>query len=64
MGMLLRVYIPEDHQSAGTQRIVNLGAGIIGTMAALVLGLLIASERFAGPWTGVMTCSAPPKETS
>ena len=45
MGMLLRVYVPEDHQSADTQRIVNLGAGIIGTMAALVLGLLIASAQ-------------------
>jgi len=43
MGMLLRVYLPEHHKSADTQRIVNLGAGVIGTMAALLLGLLIAS---------------------
>ena len=45
MGMLLHLYIPQHHQSADTQRIVNLAAGIIGTMAALVLGLLIASAN-------------------
>jgi len=45
MGMLLRTYLPQSHQSADTQRIVNLGAGVIGTMAALVLGLLIASAK-------------------
>jgi len=45
IGMLLHVYIPQHHQSADTQRIVNLAAGIIGTMAALVLGLLIASAN-------------------
>ena len=44
-GMLLHVCIPQHHQSADTQRIVNLAAGIIGTMAALVLGLLIASAN-------------------
>jgi hypothetical protein len=45
LGMVLRSRLPEHHQSADTQRIVNLGAGIIGTMAALVLGLLIASAK-------------------
>jgi hypothetical protein len=45
LGTLVRSYLPEHHQSADTQRIVNLGAGIIGTMAALVLGLLIASAK-------------------
>jgi len=45
LGMLLNAYLPPNHQSADTQRIVNLGAGIIGTMAALVLGLLIASAK-------------------
>jgi len=45
VGMLLHLYIPQHHQSADTQRIVNLAAGIIGTMAALVLGLLIASAN-------------------
>jgi hypothetical protein len=45
LGTLVRSHLPEQHQSADTQRIVNLGAGIIGTMAALVLGLLIASAK-------------------
>lgn len=45
VGMFLRSRLPEHHQSAETQRIVSLGAGIIGTMAALVLGLLIASAK-------------------
>jgi hypothetical protein len=45
LGMILRRRLPEHHQSADTQRVVNLGAGIIGTMAALVLGLLVASAK-------------------
>jgi hypothetical protein len=45
LGMSLRAHLPEHHQSADSQRIVNLGAGIVGTMAALVLGLLVASAK-------------------
>jgi len=45
LGMFVRSWLPEHHQNADSQRIVNLGAGIIGTMAALVLGLLIASAK-------------------
>ena len=45
VGTYVRSWLPEHHQSADSQRIVNLGAGIIGTMAALVLGLLIASAK-------------------
>jgi len=45
LGIFLRSRLPESHQSADTQRIVNLGVGIIGTMAALVLGLLVASAK-------------------
>ena len=45
LGMFLRAHLPEHHQSGDSQRIVNLGAGIIGTMAALVLGLLVASAK-------------------
>jgi hypothetical protein len=44
-GMFLRSRLPEHHLSAESQRIVSLGAGIIGTMAALVLGLLVASAK-------------------
>src|SRR5215469_1806346 len=45
VGTYVRSWLPEHHQSADSQRIVSLGAGIIGTMAALVLGLLIASAK-------------------
>jgi hypothetical protein len=47
LGMFLRSRLPEHHQSAETQRIVKLATGIIGTMAALVLGLLVASAKNA-----------------
>jgi hypothetical protein len=45
--MLLHSVLPQNHLSAETKGIVNLGAGIIGTMAALVLGLLVASAKNA-----------------
>ena len=35
----------QNHLSAETKNIVNLGTGIIGTMAALVLGRLVASAK-------------------
>lgn len=44
-GMFLHSLLPEHHLSEDSKRIVNLGAGIIGTMAALVLGLLVASAK-------------------
>lgn len=44
-GMFLRSRLPEHHLNEDSKRIVNLGAGIIGTMAALVLGLLVASAK-------------------
>lgn len=44
-GMLLRSRLPENHLNEDSKRVVNLGAGIIGTMAALVLGLLVASAK-------------------
>ncbi len=47
LGIFLRAHLPEHHLSEDSQRIVNLGAGIIGTMAALVLGLLVASAKGA-----------------
>ena len=44
-GILLHSRLPEHHLSEDSKRVVNLGAGIIGTMAALVLGLLVASAK-------------------
>src|SRR5437764_15351757 len=45
VGMLLRVLLPERHLSAESKDLMKLGMGLIGTMAALVLGLLIASAK-------------------
>jgi hypothetical protein len=45
LGMFLRNRLPEHHLSATTKDVVRLGTGLIGTIAALVLGLLIASAN-------------------
>src|SRR5262252_4168528 len=44
-GMRLRAFLPEHHLSQDTKDVVKLGMGLIGTIAALVLGLLIASAK-------------------
>jgi hypothetical protein len=45
LGMVLRTVLPEHHLSAESKDVVKLGMGLIGTMTALVLGLLIASAK-------------------
>src|SRR5262249_13131250 len=45
LGMFLRVSLPEHHLSTDSKDFVKLGMGLIATMAALVLGLLIASAK-------------------
>jgi hypothetical protein len=45
LGMLLRRALPQDHLSDESKDVVKLGMGLIGTMAALVLGLLIYSAK-------------------
>jgi hypothetical protein len=45
IGMMLRAFLPQAHLSAETKDVVKLGMGLIGTMTALVLGLLIASAK-------------------
>jgi hypothetical protein len=42
-GVLLRRVLPDDHLDTHAKDIVRLGAGLVGTIAALVLGLLINS---------------------
>ena len=44
-GIFLRTSLPENHITSDSQDIVKLGMGLVGTMAALVLGLLIASAK-------------------
>ncbi|MGA8654559.1 MAG: hypothetical protein WB586_00280 [Chthoniobacterales bacterium] len=43
--MLLHGVLPERHLSADSKDTVRLGMGMVGTMAALVLGLLVASAK-------------------
>jgi len=45
LGMILRGFLPESHLSEETKDVVKMGMGLIGTMTALVLGLLIASAK-------------------
>src|SRR5215831_20291405 len=46
-GMGLRGIIPQHHLDADTRDLIKLGVGLIGTMSALVLGLLVASTKGA-----------------
>src|SRR5580698_1160391 len=43
--MLLRLVLPEPHLSADTKDVVRLSTGLIATLSALVLGLLVASAQ-------------------
>jgi hypothetical protein len=45
LGTLLRRTLPEHHLSDDTKDVVRLGVGLIATIAALVLGLLIAAAK-------------------
>lgn len=44
-GLLVRALLPKHHLSDETRDIVKLGSGVIGTMAALVIGLLIGAAK-------------------
>lgn len=44
-GMVLRALLPESHLGSETKDLIKLGMGLIGTMTALVLGLLVASAK-------------------
>jgi hypothetical protein len=45
LGMLLRALLPGHHLTPESKDVVKVGMGLIGTMTALVLGLLIASAK-------------------
>ncbi|OAJ57942.1 hypothetical protein A6V36_19665 [Paraburkholderia ginsengiterrae] len=47
LGLGLRSFLPDHHLSEDSTAIVKLGAGLMATLAALVLGLLIASAKVA-----------------
>jgi hypothetical protein len=43
--MWLRAYLPDNHLSAETKDTVRIGMGLVATMTALLLGLLVASAK-------------------
>jgi len=45
LGMLVRAILPEPHLSTDSRDVVRLGTGLIATLAALVLGLLIRRQK-------------------
>ena len=45
LGLFLHTVLPEHHLSADSKDVVKLGIGLIATMAALVLGLLVSSAK-------------------
>ena len=44
-GMFLRSVLPEQHLGGDSRDVIKTGIGLVATMAALVLGLLVASAK-------------------
>jgi hypothetical protein len=45
LGIALRRILPENHLTTESQDAVKLAVGLVGTMAALILGLLVSSAK-------------------
>jgi len=45
LGMTLRAWLPEARLSPETKEVVRLGAGLLATLAAVVISLMIASAK-------------------
>jgi len=45
LGLFLRRVLPEHHRSSESKDVVKVGMGLLATMAALVLSLLVASAK-------------------
>ncbi len=45
VGMRLRRFLPEHHLNAETKDVVKLAMGLVATMSALLLGLLVSSAK-------------------
>jgi heme A synthase len=45
IGFLLQRILPPQHLSEQSKGAVHLGAGLIATLAALILGLLVSSTK-------------------
>ena len=74
LGALLRRTLPKHHLDEHAKEVVRLGAGLVATIAALVLGLLIAAAKgsfdtqsthlkhitASRPFTGLLRLSSVP----
>lgn len=45
VGLLLRRILPQQHLRDDSKDVLKLGAGVIATLSALVLGLLVGSAK-------------------
>ena len=45
LGMCLRRILPDSHMSSDSKDVVKMGTGLLATLSALVLGLLVASAK-------------------
>jgi hypothetical protein len=45
LGMVIRKSLPEDHVGSDAKDVVRLATGLIATMCALVLGMLVSSAK-------------------
>jgi hypothetical protein len=45
LGMFLHKLVPQNHLSDGSKDVVKMGMGLVATMSALVLGLLVSSAK-------------------
>jgi hypothetical protein len=60
LGIILRAFLPERHLGEESKNIIMLGMGLIGTMGALVLGLMLygAQDSFLNQRSEIMQLSA------
>jgi hypothetical protein len=47
LGMLASRILPQDHLTDATRSVITVATGVVGTLTALVLGLLIAAASFS-----------------
>ena len=45
IGLCLGAVLPREHLSSDSKDIVKMGMGLVGTMTAILLGLLVASAK-------------------
>jgi hypothetical protein len=45
LGRFTQTAVPESHLSSGSKEVIKLSMGVVATLAALVLGLLVAGAK-------------------